>query len=433
MKKIKAALVILLAGTMVFAGCGTTKDTTKASSKASSASSSKDSEAASSKASSKDTSKDTSKDSSKASSKDSSAESKADSSASSSSASSAEAVVEEIPVISGAYVISEIVDLGNYKGLNITMEDTEVKDDEVDAYISNLVQPVEVEDENTTVKEGDTANIAYVGKIDGEEFEGGTSQSADVVVGSDTFIPGFEDGLIGMKKGETKDLNLTFPENYGDKGGQDVVFTVTVNAIKRPVTVDDAWVEEYTLGEYKTLKEFWESTRENLEKDKKNYAEYMAKTNAWQEILQNAEIKGYPEELLKKYADDFDAYVDKEAEASGMDREAFLQASGMTEEVYNEYRDQSARAQVRNELVQQALVEAEGVKKDSDEYKEELQRLLDDLGMTEEEAYENYGAETIEMSVLWEIAMDNILSYSNLVSSAAAVVDGTGSGKAVSE
>ncbi len=92
------------------------------------------------------------------------------------------------------------------------------------------------DDPDATVQKGDTADIAYVGKVDGKEFDGGSSDSYNLVIGSGTFIDGFEDGVIGMKTGETKDLNLKFPDSYQstDLAGKDVVFTVTVNAFTRP-------------------------------------------------------------------------------------------------------------------------------------------------------------------------------------------------------
>lgn len=102
-----------------------------------------------------------------------------------------------------------------------------------------------------TVEEGDTANIDYEGKLHGEAFEGGTAKEYGSEIGSGTFIPGFEDGLVGVKIGDTVDLPLTFPENYTEElAGKDVVFTVTVNSVKRMPELTDDLVNQITDGEY---------------------------------------------------------------------------------------------------------------------------------------------------------------------------------------
>ncbi len=110
-------------------------------------------------------------------------------------------------------------------------------------------------DPDAQAREGDTVNIAFEGTRDGEAFEGGSSDSYDLVLGSGRMIPGFEEGIIGMKIGETKDLNLTFPDDYQEESlqGAHVVFSVTVNSIRRAPEPTDAWVEEYTEGEYTTV------------------------------------------------------------------------------------------------------------------------------------------------------------------------------------
>ena len=141
---------------------------------------------------------------------------------------------EEIPIVDEDLPVSECVTLGDYKGITLDKEIQQVTDEDVENSISSNLMAT-VDDPEATVQEGDTVDIAFVGKVDGEEFEGGSSDSYNLTIGSNTFIDGFEDGVIGMKQDETKDLNLTFPEDYTEElAGKDVVFTVTVNAISRP-------------------------------------------------------------------------------------------------------------------------------------------------------------------------------------------------------
>ena len=128
----------------------------------------------------------------------------------------------------------------------------QVTDDDVQTAIM-AETAVTMDDPDATVQKGDTADIAYVGKVDGKEFDGGSSDSYNLVIGSGTFIDGFEDGVIGMKTGETKDLNLKFPDSYQstDLAGKDVVFTVTVNAFTRPAENIDGWELDECMGSKK--------------------------------------------------------------------------------------------------------------------------------------------------------------------------------------
>ena len=148
------------------------------------------------------------------------------------------------------YKALDYVELGEYKGLTVEVSPTTVTDEEVIKQIrANAGSDILEEVTEGTVEEGDTANIDYEGKLDGEAFDGGTAKDTDLEIGSGTFIPGFEDGLIGVKIGDTVDLPLTFPENYTEElAGKDVVFTVTVNSVKRMPELTDDLVNQITDG-----------------------------------------------------------------------------------------------------------------------------------------------------------------------------------------
>ena len=331
------------------------------------------------------------------------------------SAEEAEDPIMSIPTISGEFSLEDCVKLGEYKGLDLTLEVEEVTDDYLDTYISYLLDPVETDDPDAAVAEGDVVNIDYEGKLDGEAFDGGTAQGYDLEIGSGTFIPGFEDGLIGMKKGETKDLELTFPESYvEDLAGKDVVFTVTVNAIKQKPELDDAWVENYTDGAMKTVDEFKESTRKDLEDQNREYAESMLKNDAWQQVLDNSEILAFPEEYLQQIAEQFDNYINEEAQMYGMELEDYLAEMGMTQESYESYRESVARDNVKTRLVTEALAEAEGVTTDSEEFQAAAADMEEYYGMSVDELRENYGADEIDQYLISDILMDRILSYANV-------------------
>ncbi len=150
--------------------------------------------------------------------------------------------VDGIPVVDEEVDPAECVTLGDYKKLTLEKKVEQVTDDDVQTAIM-AETAVTMDDPDATVQKGDTADIAYVGKVDGKEFDGGSSDSYNLVIGSGTFIDGFEDGVIGLKTGETKDLNLKFPDSYQstELAGKDVVFNVTVNASTRPADNIDGW------------------------------------------------------------------------------------------------------------------------------------------------------------------------------------------------
>ena len=133
------------------------------------------------------------------------------------------------------------VTLGEYKGIEVVMESTDVTDAEIQVRLDNFVASnatVEEITDRTDVQDGDVANIDYVGKIDGEAFDGGSAEGTDLTIGSGTFIDGFEEQLVGATVGETIDINVTFPENYTSKdlAGKEATFTVTINSIGKSVT-----------------------------------------------------------------------------------------------------------------------------------------------------------------------------------------------------
>ena len=153
------------------------------------------------------------------------------------SASETETETEDTNAYAYDYDVESLVKLGDYKGLTYTETDTSVSDEEVESQINSTLTahatPEQIKDR--AVEDGDTVNIDYEGKIDGETFEGGTASGASLTIGSDSFIDGFEDGLIGVKPGEKKTLNLKFPDDYKtnpDLAGKAVVFDVTVNYIE---------------------------------------------------------------------------------------------------------------------------------------------------------------------------------------------------------
>lgn len=236
----------------------------------------------------------------------------------------------------------EYVVLGDYKGLEVVSTKTEVLDEDVDAYIDYLMsmsgEKQEVTDRDV-VQNGDIANIDYEGKKDGVAFEGGTAQGYDLGIGSGSFIPGFEEGLIGVKKGETVDINLTFPENYhaADLAGEEVVFTVTVNAIYQEVAPEfnDAFVAQLEMEGITTVEEYRAYLKNAMEESEKEAALQEAGNQVLGMVVDNAKIAKLPQELVDKFYQIRETYESNIAKQYGMDLETYVSSCyGMDKESF---------------------------------------------------------------------------------------------------
>ena len=219
--------------------------------------------------------------------------------------------VDGIPVVDEEVDPAKCVTLGDYKKLTLEKKVEQVTDDDVQTAIM-AETAVTMDDPDATVQKGDTADIAYVGKVDGKEFDGGSSDSYNLVIGSGTFIDGFEDGVIGMKTGETKDLNLKFPDSYQstDLAGKDVVFTVTVNAFTRPAEnidgweLDDAWVAKNT--DYSTVEEYRAGKRAELEAANETTAENNLQDDAMKQVADGCTFHKIPKSYITLGEEDYD-------------------------------------------------------------------------------------------------------------------------------
>ena len=201
----------------------------------------------------------------------------------------------------------DYVELGEYKGLEVSMDATEVTEEELNDYIDYLLtyymETVEIT-ERDEVQSGDIVNIDYMGKKDGVAFDGGTAEGYDLTIGSGTFIPGFEDALIGMKVGETRDIDLTFPENYPteDLAGAPVVFTVTVNSIKEevlPELTDELVVKMGDEG-ITTVEQFKDDVRQTLEEQKETEQQDLVYGELQQMALDGCTFKSAPSGFIDR-------------------------------------------------------------------------------------------------------------------------------------
>ena len=307
------------------------------------------------------------------------------------------------------YKASDYVTLGEYKNLTVEVDPVEVTDEQIMSRISAETTQVLTEG---TVEDGDVANIDYVGKLDGEEFDGGSAEGYDLEIGSCTFIDGFEDGIIGMQVGETKDLELKFPEEYHseDLAGKDVVFTVTVNSISRVPELTDEIAAEVVEG--MTAEAYKESVREEMEADAKEAQKTEAQQKLIQKVYENATIDGYPEENLQYTVDRAKSYYEWLASMYGMTLEDYLVAYGMDEETFMEQVQPVAEEALGQEMTLLAIAEAEGMEISDEEYQEGLEKYAETQGMDDpaklEEAYgENYIRNSLLQEKVLEFLYEN--------------------------
>lgn len=295
------------------------------------------------------------------------------------------------------------VTLGEYTGMTIDRIVTTVTDDDVQEEIQNELY-ADAEFKEVTdrgAKEGDTVNIDYTGKIDGEEFDGGSDTGMDLELGSDTFLPEFEDGIIGMKKGETKDITITFPEDYdGTVDGKTAVFSVTVNSITEAILPEynDAYVKENY--DYDTTAEYEASLKSDLQEQYDEDATFTACSDALSEAVDNAEFDGYPEDMY-----------DAAKEQMEYENQAFADQLGieLTDLVGEDYDiEEDILAAIHEKLVVYAIAEKEKLTVTDEEFDTYAEDNWELYGYdTKEDFISDYGDEEIRYSLLY----DKILNF----------------------
>ncbi|MBP3523366.1 MAG: trigger factor [Clostridia bacterium] len=280
------------------------------------------------------------------------------------------------------------VTLGEYKGVSVKKETTVVTDVEVDARVEEErnKQATEIEVEDRAVAEGDTVNLDYAGTVDGVAFAGGTAQDQTLKIGSGSFIPGFEEQMIGMNIGEEKDLEVTFPEKYHaeELAGKAAVFHVKVNAITETQlpALDDDFAKD--ISEFDTLEEYKADIRAKLEaqaaeKDNNNF------TNAViEKVLENATVE-IPEAMIERQIDSMMRDFEYRLMGNGLKLDDFLKYTGSDMKAFREnYRGQAEKS-VKAHLVLEAIEKAEAIDATQEQIDKQLEAFAAQTGKTVEE------------------------------------------------
>lgn len=311
-------------------------------------------------------------------------------------------------------VIPEVT-LGEYKGLEIEKEEVVVSDEEVQAEIDRQLKEdtmvSQKEGDDAVVENGDTAVIDYEGFLDGVAFEGGAAKGHELVIGSGSFIPGFEEQVIGMKKGETKDLNVTFPEEYHAENlkGKPVVFKVTVNDIK--VNEVPEFNDEYVAGldhaGIKTADEYRAHIKEHIFEHKDSHAREDAERALLEKVIENATFE-MPEQLVLDERDYM--YQDEEQavqkQFGGLKMEQYLSFIGQTVEQHKESLLKEANFRIARDFVLSEIVKKEEIKATEEEIDKEYDDIAKYYGLSVDDVKNQLPKERVEDQVTMRKAYD---------------------------
>ena len=297
------------------------------------------------------------------------------------------------------YDLSKYVKVGNYKGLEYTSQKASVTDEEVDVEIQRRLQKAAKTENSKTgkVENGDTINISFVGKIDGKEFEGGSSESTDITVGTTQMIDGFVEGLIGKNVGESVTLNLKFPDDYGktDLQGKAVEFKVTINS-KKKISVpklNASFVKKNS--KYKTVKEYKEGVKKELLNQKQKSIDSTVKQELWSRIINKSKAKKYPEKELNEamsQANKLEESYKVQAQNYGMEWETYLKTVMRTDKKgFEKLKQEYAKNIVFNRMVMYSIARSENISLSNREYKKEILKILEDNGYDEESFKKAFG------------------------------------------
>lgn len=299
-------------------------------------------------------------------------------------------------VLTATVVVKPEVKLGQYKGLEVTKVDTEVTEEEVNAEIETLQKRYAelVIKEDEPAEKGDTVVIDFEGFIDGEAFEGGKAENYSLELGSNSFIPGFEDQLVGVRAGDEKEVNVTFPEDYHDEklAGKDAVFKVKVHEVKAlelPELDDDFAID--VDDEVETFAELKEKIKKRLQENKEHMARHRIENEVIDLAAKNAEID-VPEEMIDSEIERMINELNQQFRAQGLNLDLYQQMTGNKLDDLKESMREDAEKRVRANLTIEAIAEAENIEVTDEEVNEELEKMADMYNLSVDKIKEMLGS-----------------------------------------
>ena len=310
------------------------------------------------------------------------------------------------------------VKLGKYKVIELKKIEYNVSDHDIEHELGHMAEHnarlVSIEDR--PVEKGDITVIEFEGSIDGVPFEGGKAEKHELEIGSNTFIPGFEDQIVGMKLEEEKDITVTFPEDYFSKelAGKPAVFKVKLHEIKKKELpkIDDEFAKD--VSEFETLAELKNSIKERMQKANEEKAKYEMEDAALKAVSDNVEID-IPSGMIDAEIDNMMKDIEQRLQYQGLTLAQYFTLSGKTEAQVREEMKEQAKKAVKSRLVIEAIIKAEDIKPEEKEVEEKLKEMAKNYGKTEEEMSKNeYIKEYIENNMKVEKAIEFIVNNAKI-------------------
>lgn len=307
------------------------------------------------------------------------------------------------------------VKLGKYKGIQIKKIEYNVSEEDIQHELGHMQDKnsrlITVEDR--PVEEGDTTVIDFEGFVDGEAFEGGKAEGHELVIGSNTFIPGFEEQIIGMKIEEQKDINVKFPDEYFSKdlAGKDAVFKVKLHEIKKKELpeLDDEFAKD--VSEFDTIEELKNSIKEKLEEQNKTRAKFETEEEAIKQVASNVEVD-IPSGMIETEIDNMTKEVEQRLMYQGLNLNQYLEMIGKTKEEFRKEYEEQANTSVKNRLIMEEIIKKEKIEPQEEAINNKIKEMAEAYGRKEEELKENenfvkYIEETIKTEEAIKLIIDN--------------------------
>lgn len=291
------------------------------------------------------------------------------------------------------------VKLGQYKGVSVTRLIREVSQEEVDSRVSQeqkrVARSVEITDR--AVQNGDQVNLDYSGSVDGVKFDGGTAQGQTLVIGSQSFIPGFEEQMVGMTIGEERDLTVTFPEKYHSEElqGKEAVFHVKVNGItvEELPELDDDFASE--VSDFDTFQEYREDLRKKLQETADHRSTDAAKESMLEAIVKEAEAD-LPDPMIEDKLDEMMEQMSWRMQQQGFTLKKYQELTGQSEAQMRDMYRQEAKDALKTELVVEEIIKAEDIQTDDAEVDKMLEEYAASAGQSVEQLKKSLGEGQME-------------------------------------
>lgn len=291
------------------------------------------------------------------------------------------------------------VKLGQYKDLKVKKEKVAVTKEEVDAKINELREQfadITVKD-GGVVETGDTAVIDFVGEVDGKPLDGGSGENYPLEIGTNTFIPGFEDGVLGMKVDETKDLHLKFPENYTKElAGKEVVFHVTLREIKSRILpdIDENFFEDLGYDKVTNAEELAKEVENTIKEEKENEEKNRFLEEVLKQVSEKMEVD-VPEEIIDDEVHRMIHQWEEQLKSQGLTLDQYMEFTGTTHEDMHKQMEPEALRRVKYRYMLEVVSEAEKIEVTDEEVEKDIEEMATNYGISKEELVDAFGGKEV--------------------------------------